>query len=180
MTVVQACALRRAAIMLAALSATVVAHGLSLAEWHFGPGAPVAWAGWMALAILAGGHNDAWRVHRLSTTVGAVVVLQAAVHLCLAFAPWLMGIATHGSTASISPVAVVAHALVAVALALMVRRGERALTWMLSVVGTITRRIERGPRRGAPPRIAVCVAVAVPGGGEHLAPWWCRGPPASK
>lgn len=163
--------------MLAALGGTALAHGLSLAEWHLGPGAPVAWAGWVALAILAGGRGESWRVLRLSTTVGVLVLLQSVAHLCLAFAPWLLGIATHGSAASISPVALAAHALVAVVLALVVRRGERALTWMLRVIDAISRRVERRPQRGAPPRVALCLAVAASGGDAHLAPWWCRGPP---
>lgn len=156
MTDTQALAYRRAGLVAAALLATAVAHGLTLADWHLTLGAPIAWGGWIAVGVLVGRRGRAWKERSFGRTTALLLALQLAAHACLTFAPWALGLAGHSEGASIGLIAIVAHCAAALTLACLIRFGERILTRATKVIDAIVRLLSRAAPGAAPRPAVIC------------------------
>lgn len=124
----QALALRRAALTVAAIAATVGAHHAATGVTSLYDGTPALWAGFVAVAVLVGHRTRAYRPRAPRAVLGAVVAAQLAAHAVLVHAPWALGLAGHpGAAPTVSASAVVAHVAAALLLTVLLTGVEATL-----------------------------------------------------
>lgn len=176
-----ATALRRGAMVFAAVVATLVAH--SAADGHvlvslLTPFVAVSAAGAVAAAAMVGSPPDfrAWGPVRMFGTLGA---LQLIAHGILAKVPWMFGIGGHVHDVLLSPTALAWHVAAAGALTIVLLYGqrllERAVRVLVAMLGP-ARRLRMLPR---PVRVVRPVLRLVPTE-RRGRPRLSRGPPSGR
>jgi hypothetical protein len=176
LSVTHALALRRLTVAGGALAASLVAHCAAAGDLALTATAPVAWAGLLAVVTLVGGRRS-FRPRGLAGSLVAMACAQAAVHTAMTWAPWAFGLAPHHHEAAlITAPALLAHAVAALALALLAVRLEAWLARAIAAVAAVRRLL--APRPAPRPMGTALVA------GTGLAPRPaargrvpCRGPP---
>lgn len=175
----QAHALRRAAVALAVILATLAAHVAGMG-WHgLTPRAPFMAGFAVAAASLIGRRDHPFRARGVPATLLSLVLLQAAAHAVLATAPWVMGLSMHHAVGMPSTAMLVAHLVAAVALTGVLRHLDTALERATTIVRAV-RRLLAAARPAAQRRderlqsAPLCVPRSRPG---RTAP--SRGPPSA-
>lgn len=172
-----ACGLRRGATAAVALTATLVAHAASGADFALTTTAPLVWLfvvllGAQGLWRRGGEGFRAWGPLRVMATL---VLVQGGLHAAIHTAPWAFGFAGHAHAQMLGPAAVGAHAAAALVLGVALWWGQVVLDRMVNVVQAVRTALRtRGGRRPVTvvrARVAVA-ASCVPAGRIAV-----RGPP---
>lgn len=175
-------ALRRAGIVGAALTATLIGHVLTAGDMGILPVAPVLWLGLVTTVILPGTLSrglSAFRAWEPLRIFAALVLAQAALHLVLHGAPWALGLrADHHAEAPLVSASVVGiHLGLALVLLVALCFGQRILVAAMAVV----RHLLGGTRPHPLPRPGLIVAQADGPAGSQCRgrSWHSRGPPSA-
>jgi hypothetical protein len=144
--------IRRAAILGAALAATVSVHVVSTGHLAVTPVAPVIWIGMIAavMPLLAVRAPATVTARSPVVLLGILLVAQAALHAAMSAAPWAFGLVEHHELAPATPAALAAHMATAVTLALLLSFGERILAAAVAVAQAILSIPPVRPRRARP------------------------------
>ena len=115
-----ALALRRLAVALGALGASLGAHCGAVGDLAPTGMAPAAWIGLLSMVTLLGARRG-WRPRGFGGSLALMAGAQAALHASMTVAPWAFGLAPHHAAgAAVSPSVLAAHAGAAVVLAALV------------------------------------------------------------
>jgi hypothetical protein len=176
MTGPAALAVRRGAIAASALAATLTAHAAGTGGLHFVLAAPLWWASLVGLAVLLGRRAGGFRPRRPVATLGLLLLAQAALHLGVSTAPWAFGLEVHHATPLLTPAAVAAHVVAALALGALLARLDAILAGLSRAVRVLARLLRRSAP-GRPPRVAAPLGALVTAGAGVPATPPARGPP---
>jgi hypothetical protein len=151
----QAHALRRAALVGAGLTATVVAHmgAVGGTGVHLLGIAPLVWCGLIAVAVICGPRARVYAPRHPVGTCAALAAAQLAMHVVVSTAPWALGLASPGmrmpAGEMITAGALWPHLLAALLLGAALVRADR---WLARAVATVRRAVADlvTPRHGWP------------------------------
>ncbi len=163
MNAVIALALRRVALVGTGLAATLVAHAAAVDGARVAPYGPVLWGMLLLGAAMCGGRRR-FRPRSHAATAALLAGLQTLLHAVLVVAPWALGLAPHHHALPVIDARSVAvHVVVALLLALLLRRADLVLAAATRVVAVVARALAppraRTTRRAAP-RLRAWVAPA--------------------
>lgn len=179
MSTVSALALRRMLLLLSGLVATTGSHAFAVGELAVGPWTVVVWGMLMAMAALCGGRRR-FRARGVFTIGAILIAAQTLLHVILVVAPWAIGLGPpHHDVAPIDARAMVYHTIVALLLAVLLRRADLLLA-ALTGVAEIVRRVVvaiRGRRTGSEAFGRPVVVLLVPRSLRVHRPRTSRGPP---
>lgn len=181
MTPFVASTVRRSALWVSGLAATLTGHVASGADAHVLPVAPAAWIGLFSVSLILGAfrpqpvftHWSAWRL------LGTMLAVQAVLHVALHGAPWAFGLVSHGHTPLITTGAVVAHIAVAVLLLGPLCLGQRTLERAVRIARAVMRHLAPRGRAARPGRV-LCIDPSTPPRAAAQRPRSARGPPAGR
>ncbi|MFN8123079.1 MAG: hypothetical protein U0237_11690 [Thermoleophilia bacterium] len=123
-----ATALRRTAILAAALMASLTAHAVSEGHLALMTQAPLIWLGMLAMAVPCGAVRPVteFRARSPILILGILIVAQTAMHIAMSEVPWAFGLQPHHA-AGLTAGALLAHGLAAALLAVLLAAGDRLL-----------------------------------------------------
>lgn len=140
MQIAQAHALRRAALVGAGLTATVVAHmgAVGGAGVHLLAIAPLVWCGLIAVAVICGPRARGYVPRHPAATFGALLAAQFAMHVVASTAPWALGLASPGMRMSagemVTAGALWPHLVAALVFGVVLVRADR---WLARAVAAV-------------------------------------------
>jgi len=180
----QAHALRRACVISAGLSATLLAHAAAVGGGGLRllPMAPFVWLGLVALAVICGPRACAYTPRSVPGTFAVLIAAQIVMHVVASLAPWALGITTPGMQMSGSEMfgigALAPHVVAALVLGALLVYADRAIARAVAIVRQIVaprrhRQAWPRPSRRSPLRDAVWQTQTEPE--THPA----RGPPTA-
>lgn len=175
----QAHALRRTAIAVAVVAATLAAH-IGAMGWHGVTARTPFMAGFAVIAAsLLGRRDRPFRARGRARTFLGLLILQAAAHAVLAAAPWTLGLAMHHGTAVPGAAMLAAHVVAAAVLTCVVRHIEVILERATAAVRAVRRLLAPHPPAAAPRLLRVAAPAASPPRSRpgRVAP--SRGPPSA-
>lgn len=171
-----ALAVRRQVVAAGAIGASLAAHCAPGGGLELTRGAPVIWAGGLAMVTLLGGRRR-WRPRGFAGSLALMAGAQAAAHLAMSAAPWAFGLAVHHhGDVPVTPDAAVWHAAAALLLAALVTWLEALCGRAMALVVRLRRLLRARPRRPAPAR-RLDRAGAPPPSVRARGRLTCRGPP---
>jgi hypothetical protein len=137
---------RRAVLGAGVLTAALAAHLVAAPDAHAARGAPVLWAGLVALCALVGPRRR-WRARGLLHSASLAGGLQIGAHVAMSAAPWAFGLSAHHAAGlMVDPRAIVPHLAAALMLAVVLNVLDRALGAARHIVNAIARLL-RAPDR---------------------------------
>lgn len=174
-----ATAVRRTALLSAALAGTLSVHVVAAGHIEVATVAPFLWiAAVLAAAPLSAFPGfSTFRARSPLQILALLVAVQIALHVAMSTAPGAFGLMDHHPAAPFGLLMLVAHAAVALVLCILLSCGERILAAAIAAVEAILgsarmhRPAERLVRRSRP---AAAVRVATEAGSPRSS----RGPPA--
>lgn len=175
-----ASAVRRSAILAAALVTTLFAHLVSGGGFVILPVAPLLWMNILSLALIAGPRRGATTFTARGPFVMLLLLMgaQLGMHLAMNAAPWAFGLMEHHSTGLITTTALAAHGAAAVVLSALLSWGERLLAAAVAVANAILGALQPPRPAAARPAFRVPFSPLVVATHSACAPRSSRGPPA--
>lgn len=137
---------QRTMIAGAALSATLLAHLLSVGQLHFSAVIPVLMM--IAICAFTRRRRQSFGPRRSVSVVGEMVFLQAAMHATMVLVPVLVGVHQHQPDPLVSGWAIIAHLIAATLFSGIAVAGERVLEALVRVIDDVFITSKR--RRGLP------------------------------
>lgn len=176
-----ATALRRTAVMAAALLASLTAHAVADGHVALTARAPLLWLGLLAMTVPCGAMRPVTDFRARSPLAIAVilVVAQAAMHMAMTELPWAFGLqAQHHEQATLTAGALVAHGVAALLLSVLLSAGERMLAAAVAAGRAIVMALAPPRRpRGTHPGFLLPCAVCAPVPHPHTRCGASRAPP---
>ena len=173
-----ATALRRAALVAAALAASLTAHAIADGHLMLSARAPFIWLGLIAMAVPCGAVRPVttFRARSPLVMLGVLVGAQAVAHTLMSAAPWAFGLMVH-QPASFGATAFIAHGIASLLLLGLLLAGDRILAAAVAAAQAIfSLTPPRRPRGAHPGFLVPCTALvprprpAVRSGGSRAPP----------
>lgn len=160
-----ATALRRTALLAAALLASLTAHAVADGHLVLTVQAPLIWVGLLAMAVPCGAVRPVteFRARSPLLILALLLAAQAAMHVVMSAAPWVFGLQSHhGAAMALTAGAAAAHGLAAVLLAALLTAGDRLLAAAVAAGRAIATVLAppRRPRGTHPGYLVACAACA--------------------
>jgi hypothetical protein len=171
-----ALAVRRLAVALGALAASLGAHCGAAGDLAPTGMAPAVWIGFLSMVTLLGARRG-WRPRGFAGSLALMLGAQAVLHAAMTAAPWAFGLAPHHAAgAALAPSVLAAHAGAAVVLAALIAWLEAGLGRAIAIVRRVRRWLAARPAARGGLRAPRPAPARTPRRCEQgrLA---CRGPP---